>query len=213
MNSLRLIFLVALITCSIDFLNGQADDWAIKYSKDGKIEVKYNVGSRIDKSGEEVQLIEYTASTITDVPLEQCIQTMRNVSLHKEFMGNTEESKELETLSETEWLAYYFFEPPWPMPDNDCVMKTSLSKSEDEKYIVFEGVSLPDLIEKTEVKRLDYYEYAYSFEEKKDKSVEFTIAVRLTPVSSGPEWMVKTWFPKGPVEFMQDFITIAKELE
>jgi hypothetical protein len=138
---------------------------------------------------------------------------MRDVSLHKEFMGNTAESEELETLSETEWLAYYFFEPPWPMPDNDCIMKTSLSKSDDGKYIVFKGVSAPELIEKKDLKRLDYYEYEYSFEEKEDKTVEFNIAVRLTPVSSNPAWMVKTWFPKGPIDFIEDFITTAKELE
>lgn len=207
-NFFLFTFLTAYLSSS---LYGQTDDWTVKHSKDDKIEVRYNLGSRIDKSGEEVQLMEYTATTIIDVQLDQCEQTMRNVALHKEFMDNTEESEEVETQSESEWLAYYFFEPPWPMPENDCIMKTSLSKSEDGKYIVFKGVSFPDLIERKGVKRLEYYEYEYSFMENEDKTVEFSLAVRLTPVGSAPNWMVKTWFPKGPIEFIEKFVKVASE--
>ncbi len=64
-------------------------------SKDGKIEVNYHVGDRIDQNGEKVQVIEYTAVTVTEVPLQQCFTAMRDVSLHKAFMGDTEESKEI----------------------------------------------------------------------------------------------------------------------
>lgn len=207
-KTLFLLFIVFIFQSKTKIV-AQNEDWKTEFSKDGKIEVQYHVGKRTDKTGEKVQLIEYTATTQTDISLQNCIEAMRNASLHKEFMGNTEESKELEKLTENEWLVYYFFEPPWPMPDNDCVMKTSLTESNDGKTVVFTGVSAPELIAKKDVKRLDYYEYEYAFEEKANKKIEFRVLVRLTPVSSGPAWMVKTWFPKGPVEFMENFIKIA----
>ena len=191
----------------------QTAKWERELSKDGKIEVMYHVGDWTNKTGEEVQLIEYIATTTTDLSLENCIKTMRDVSLHKQFMGDTEESKELETYSENEWLAYYFFEPPWPMTDNDCVMKVNLNISDDNKTYVFVGESVPELIEKKDVKRLEFYEYSYTLEEQDDNMVIFNISVKLTPVGSAPNWMVKKWFPKGPIEFMEKFINLASELK
>lgn len=206
------LFAIGFISSILILTNSlfaQTEDWKKETSKDGKIEIEYHISDRLDKDGEEVQLIEYVATTITDLNLEQCVKTMRNVASHKQFMGNTEESIELETISENEWLAYYFFEPPWPMPDNDCVMKVSLEELEDERSIVFKGVSEPKHIAMKDVKRLEHYEYEYSFTEKATNEIEFSIAVRLTPVSSAPNWMMKSWFPKGPTEFMEKFITLA----
>lgn len=190
----------------------QSTDWEKETSKDGQIEILYHVGDRVDQNGGKAQVIEYKAVTETDVPLKKCIMAMRDVSLHKKFMGDTEESKEIKVNSENEWIAYYFFEPPWPMPDNDCVMQVNLQKEIDSMVYIFTGVSKPELLDKKDVKRLNYYEYEYSFIQKANDKVEFSVSVRLTPVSSAPKWMVKTWFPKGPIDFMEKFIKIASEI-
>lgn len=190
----------------------QSTDWEKETSKDGQIEILYHVGDRVDQNGGKVQVIEYKAVTETDVPLQKCIMAMRDVSLHKKFMGDTEESKEIKVNSENEWIAYYFFEPPWPMPDNDCVMQVNLQKEIDSMVYIFTGVSKPELLDKKDVKRLNYYEYEYSFIQKANDKVEFSVSVRLTPVSSAPKWMVKTWFPQGPIDFMEKFIKIASEI-
>lgn len=208
------LFAISLIVVVVFFGKttfSQSDDWYKELSKDKKIEVQYHVGHRIDGQGDRAQLLEYVAITTTNVTLEKCIKTMRDVSLHKVFMGDTEESKELETYSENEWIAYYFFEPPWPMPDNDCVMKVTMDISDNGKICSFNGESIPGLIEKKDAKRLGYYEYKYVFEELENNLVEFYISVKLTPVGSAPNWMVRKWFPKGPIEFMEKFINLTRE--
>ena len=209
---MRIICVTLLLIVDIAMfseLYAQPDGWERDTSKDRKIEVNYHVGYRMDKNGEKAQLMEYTASTLTNLPIDKCVSAMRNVSLHEKFMGDTEESFSLEAISENQWIAYYFFNPPWPMPDNDCVMDVNLEKSDDGKTYSFNGESVPDLIVKKKVKRIEYYEYIFKFEEKEDKKVEFSISVKLTPVGSFPNWMIKTWFPKGPIDFIENFLEVA----
>lgn len=211
MKKISVIIFVLLLHL-INNAIAQSTDWEKETSKDGQIEILYHVGDRVDQNGKNVQVIEYKAVTETGVSLQNCIIAMRDVSLHKQFMGDTEESKEIKVNSENEWIAYYFFEPPWPMPDNDCVMQVNFQKQSDSMAYIFNGVSKPELLEKKDVKRLNFYEYEYSFTKKANNKVDFSISVKLTPVSSPPKWMVKTWFPKGPIDFMEKFIKIASEI-
>jgi hypothetical protein len=81
-----------IITLCILFLSAnvlaQTEEWKSAESKDGKIKTKYNISKRIDETGNQVPLIQYTATTTENVSMRRCVELMKDVSKHKEFQGD-----------------------------------------------------------------------------------------------------------------------------
>lgn len=208
---------IGLILLCMIFLStiilAQTTEWITKKTKDGKITVKSSVSKRTDENGNEVQLIEYVATTTVTIDILKCAQVIKDISFHKEFLENTAVSKKLENISENEWLIYYYFEAPLFFSDSDCVMKMTYRKNDSEDLISFKGVAVPDSLEDKGVKRYTYYTVVYLFKKIEPNKTEITISEKTTPPSKAPAWMVKRWFPKGPAKMLNRIIDLAKSIE
>ena len=134
-------------------LAAQAAQWKTETTDNGAITVKTNISSRKDESGSSVPLIEYVATTTTDnVSMERYISVVKDVSKHKAIL-NEKDVRLLNTVSDNEWLVYYYFDTPWPVPDADVVAKMVLAQDVAEKKSVFTLTAAPTLFKKTSVKR------------------------------------------------------------
>jgi len=208
--------ILPLIIIGLLILSGnlfaQDDEWTTQMSKDGKVEVSHHIGSRIDSEGNEAQLAEYKASSKSQGSLDNYKKVFEDVSIHKEFMDNTEISKEIKSYSENENLVYYYFDMQWPLPNSDCVMKMTLNIDEDNKTLVYEGSAYPGLYEETDVKRINYYTVKYIVKEIDDGIIEVIMESKITPASSGPNWLVGVWFPKGPAKILSKLIELANDI-
>ena len=157
------------------FLNAnifaQIKSWNIETTKDGKVTVKSRILERTDDKGGAVQLIEYVATMIASVEMRDCITVLKDGSKHKEFTDD-EVSKTVETLSDNEWIIYYYTNSPWPMPDNDCVAKMVLSEDETNKTATFILTAAPSMFEMKDVKRMTFYNVTYTFNDLENDEVK-----------------------------------------
>lgn len=206
-NYLLIVFL--LISLNIF---GQKENWTKEMSKDGKVEVMNFISTRIDDDGNEVQLAEYSATTIAEGNIENFSTLLKDASLHKRFMDNTDISEEVKVLADNQWLVYYYFDSPWPMPNSDCVMKMKFTENKAEKTIVYEGVPTPKLLEEKDVKRMTYYVVNYTVKQLEGGKVDVSMWAKVTPVVSGPDWMMNAWFPKGPAGILTRLVKAANNL-
>jgi hypothetical protein len=206
-NYLLIVFLLMSLN-----IFGQKDDWTKEMSRDGKTEVMSFISSRVDENGNEVQLAEYSATTIADGNIDNFSALLKDASLHKIFMENADISEELKAFSDNEWLVYYYFDSPWPMPNSDCVMTMKFSKNKTDKTIVYEGKTTPKLLEEKDVKRMNYYIVNYTIKELEEGKVEVSMWAKVTPVVSGPDWMINSWFPKGPAGILSRLVKAANNL-
>ncbi len=187
----------------------QETDWKTEKSEDGNITVVSKISQRTDEEANDVQLIEYVASTTANVSYQNCISIMKDISNHKAIL-NEEISENLEKLSDNEWLIYYYFDAPWPIPNSDCVSKMIFSEDLINRIATFTLTAVPSLYEKKEVKRVTYYNVSYTFKDLGNGNVKMTSIAKLTPAINAPDWLVRGFFPDGPARYLQRLLLLAK---
>lgn len=205
---------IGLIILSMILLNtnifSQTDGWKTEKTKDGKITVRSRISERTNEMGDEVQLIEYVATTIASVDIQNCISVLKNVSKHKEFTFD-DVSKKVKTISDNEWIVYYYTDESWPMSGNDCVAKMIYSEDETNKTTTFTLTAAPSMFEKKDVERMTYYNVKYAFEDLENDKIKMIIDGEMSPVVQAPNWMLRAWFPEGPADALRGIITLANK--
>ncbi len=204
---------IGLIILGLIFLNtdifARTKGWKTEKSKDGKITAKYKISKRTDKNGDKLPLIEYTSTTIDGISMQNCISLIKDVSKHKEFEGD-DVSKKIKTISENEWIIYYYTKGPGPFPDSDCVLKMTFSEGTTGKIAVFNVTAAPSMFEKTKARRFTYYNYMYTFKDLENGKVEVTLTVKMSPPFKVPLWMVRAAFPDGAFKTLRNIVKLAK---
>lgn len=190
-------------------ISAQTVDWITQKTEDGKIIVTSKISKRIDEKANEVQLIEYVATTTANVNMQSCISVMKDISKHKEIL-NEKVSEVIEKLSDSEWLIYYYFDAPWPIPNSDCVSKMNFSEDISNGIATFTLTAESSMYDIKDVKRLTYYNVTYTFKDIGNGQVEMTSTAQLTPVIQAPEWIVREFFPNGPARYLERLLALAK---
>jgi hypothetical protein len=202
-----LIYLLITINAS-----AQKIEWTTEYSEDKNTEVVYAIYDSMDVEGEEVTFIEYTAQTKTSAPLENCIEVFNNPDMHKKFYEYTEVSDKIKDVSQKEWIIYYYYSPPWPIADSDCVSRIRMISDTLNNKVVFTSFSESNLIEMKNVTRSEINNITFTFTEKNPNDVEILIEAKLIPATQAPKWMMNAWFPDGPAGTLSRFKELAENL-
>jgi len=189
----------------------QNKEWITENTEDGKIIVTSRISNRIDEELKEVQLIEYVAITTAKVNFQNCILVLKDVSKHKEIL-NEKITNKIKTISENEWILYYFFDAPWPVPDSDCVAKMSLIEDSTNNIVTFTLTAEPYAFKMMGVKRVTFYNVTYSFRDIGNGLVEITSTAKLTPIVQAPEWIVRRFFPVGPARYLERLLKLANSI-
>ena len=202
------------ITACMVFLNtnifAQTNQWKTAKLDNGKIIVQYNISTRINENGKRVPLIEDSATTTDTLTMQKCIMLMKDVSKHKEFNGDRV-SEKVKTISDHEWIVYYYSNNPWPIADSDCVAKMTFSENTTDKTAVFTSVAAPDEFEKRKVRRMTYYNVTCTFKDLGDGNVEITITAKTSPVKV-PRLLIRSAFPEAPAEALRKIVKLAKKM-
>ena len=204
------IVLVILFLLALNNSMAQSRSWTTEISDDGLTSVQYNIYDSLDVEGDEVTYIEYNATTKTKATLENCIEIFNNPDMHKKFYEYTEESKKIKTISESAWIVYYYYSPPWPIADSDCVSRITMISDSLKGKVVFTSFSEPNLIEKKDVVRSELNNITFTFKQISDSEVEITIEAILIPEMAAPKWMMNAWFPDGPAGTLKRFKELAE---
>lgn len=212
MQNTRPISLIILcLMCLNITIVAHAKDWKTETLDDGTITVQSKISKRTDDNDEKVQLIEYIVTTTTDdVSLQSYLALLKDVSKHHVFQDD-KESKIVKTISEYEWIVYYYTDAPWPFSDSDCVAHMTFAEDPMEKTAVFTFTAAPDMFEKQKVKRMTYYNMTYVFKDVGNGRVEITITAQMSPTERVPGWMISAAFPDAAADVVRKVVKLAKE--
>jgi len=192
--------------------NAQGSKWRTEISDDSLITVQYNIYDSLDAEGDEVTYIEYNATTKTKATIEICKAVFNNPDMHKKFYEYTEVSKKIKTISKSEWIIYYYYNPPWPIADSDCVSRITMISDSLNGKVIFTSFSEPNLIEKKDVVRSELNDITFMFTQLSGEEVEIFIEAILIPETPAPNWMISAWFPDGPANTLTRFKKLAENL-
>jgi hypothetical protein len=186
-------------------------EWKSKIIDKGTTTVKYCISKRIDEKGKNAPLIQdITKSIISGISLEKCIALMKDIPKHKYFTGDYI-SKLVKTISENEWIIYYYTKNPLFIGNSDCVCKMLFEEDKDQKIVKFTLEATPSAYKHENVKRMDYYNVAYMFKEIENGKIEITLTGKSTPPVKVPIFVIKSAFPGVPLNAVKKIIALLKE--
>lgn len=206
---LKLGLLTSLIFFSLS-LSAQEKDCTTKELDKSKIIVKYCFSKFLDEDGNDLLLIEDSTITEAQIDFEKCLFLMKDVQKHKLFTGDSE-SRIIKTISDNEWIIYYYTDNPWPVENSDCVSRMTFTENKDEKTAIFELVATPSEYEKGDVNRMKHFNVIYTFKDLGDGKVRITMRGKSSPPVKVPMWLVKSAFPKAPASTIRDIVKLVKE--
>lgn len=196
---------------SLQAINAQEAEWKTKVTKDGLVSVKYRVYNQIEEGSEKAQIIEYEALTIANASLEACVSIMSVEANHKAIMEGTEEARRIEDLPGGEWITYYYYKPPWPMPPADIITRYKVEEDRSKKQVRLIGTPAPDMYPLQDVDRMEHNHTKYIFTDLGEGEVEIVMYSWAIPLISAPKWLIKTWFPNGPADMVRGIARLAEE--
>jgi len=176
----------------------------------GKITVQYSISERLDENGLKAPLIKYTAVTIEKVSIKNCIALMKDTSKYNKLL-DLKVSNRIKTISENEWVNYFYCSPGWPLSDFDWVAKMTFSEDKNTKIAVFTSTAEPSLFEKTQVKRISFDNEIYKFKDLGNGEVEVTVTIEETPAIKVPRWLLNISIPGGAADFIRKIVKLAKQ--
>ena len=210
-NLMKLEILSILLFITIN-ASAQTIEWRTEYSEDKNTEVVYAIYDSLITEEEEVTIIEYRAKTKTSASLQNCAAIFNDPNMHKKFYEYTDVSEKVKDVSDSEWIIYYYYSPPWPIADSDCVSRITMITDTLNNKIVFTSFSESDLIEMKDVTRSELNDITFTFTQINDKEVEIFIEAKLIPATQAPKWMMNGWFPDGPANTLSRFKKLAENL-
>ena len=203
------IFLLSIFLSGTQ-LSAQTHEWRTALSKDAKITAKYNFSSRINEDDDKVPVVKTITTTTESIGIDNCIALMKNIAKHKDFRGE-KSSKLIRTVSENEWIIYYYNDKTLITPAVDGSYLMIFEEDRQSKTVTFTITADPTLIEKTNTSRLTYAKEIYLFKETEEGKVEITIKTTVSPGFKVPSMMLKKAFPKKSFDNMEKFLEAAKK--
>jgi len=206
-HCILIVFLVGLVFA----INAQDKEWINTLSKDGTTKVNYCVYYIEDEAGKQQQILEYESEIKANATLEQCINAIRSVELHTQFLTDAKESKLIEQVSENEWTVYYYFNAIWPLPDYDSATKVVQEIISDNE-VKITSVAEVDSYKDNGVGRLQINDAVYTFSKIDETTTNIKLWVRVQPTIQAPKWLIKTQFPKLPAGIMKKLAELAGKI-
>jgi hypothetical protein len=127
----------------------------------------------------------------------------------KLWMQNTKELKTVSVESSNSWYTYFRYTLPWPMNDQDCILKFSIQEQANGYFIFYE--SYPDyLLEKKEVNRIRIMRGIWNISSLPNGycKVEYTVATERN--ENFPKWVADPFVYRNLVQSMAALRTNAE---
>lgn len=194
MKDIKYITLTLLLLLSYNAIS-QNRNWTIEKSDDGISSVKYDLIKEEDGTH-----FYYIAQTTANTTLDKLDVYFSNTENHKQFLERTPITKEIAKISENEWLAYYFFNAPWPLSDSDLVIK--INRIKEANMLKFIATAVTNDYKTKDVERMKTYKVIYEFEKINESTTKITYNADYIPIGSIPKFLIKTWFPEGPINIV-----------
>lgn len=120
---------------------------------------------------------------------EAVLSLIKNAGLAKKWMKSVSEFSILKHESENSWIAYVQYNIPWPLNNQDCIIKYSYIKSNDGKHYELRLTGVPSYLPpKAGVDRITHMNGSWKLTSGQDLTckVEYTVYSEQKPVF--PRW-------------------------
>jgi hypothetical protein len=157
------------------------------------------------------QTRQLKAEFIIDCPAEKIISVLRDEKSYTKWMKSTKSYYRLKTINENQWFSYVQFSIPWPLNNQDCVLKYEIQETNDslKTEITLEGV--PEFLKTYEgVERISHIEGLWVITQTGHNKSLVEYLVYSKQASKFPTWITDPLIQKNLLKTMIAFRDIVK---
>jgi len=150
------------------------------------------------------------AKFVIDCPAENVVSVLRDEKSYTKWMKATKTCYRIKTINSNQWYSYVQFSIPWPLNNQDCILKYEVRTCEELSRTVITLLSEPDLLESCKgIERISHMEGKWvitQFEPGKT-CVEYYVFSKQEP--KFPTWITDLLIQKNLLNTMNAFRDIV----
>ena len=150
---------------------------------------------------------EFKVSAGMDEILSQ-IQQPEKVAKWMKAVG---EVKAIEAQGASQWVSYIRYDVPWPLNDQDCLMRYQLAREQVRVYVYFRSVNDNRVPPKDGVKRLEGIQGLWRLQALGDGQVKVSYSMLTLEKPSMPRWVTDPVVRANMLDSMVAFYDLLKE--
>lgn len=158
---------------------------------------------------DDLQAREVKATFVVKASAEEAIALIKDEAKGKEWNRNTESYKVL-NKNDNAWVGYIQYDLPWPVSDQDCVLRYDVYLRDHATEVLFANTHHPAFPPQKRVQRIPQISGKWVFTERgNDIAVEYYITT--TPSSTLPTWITDPIIRKNLIETLTGFREILEK--
>lgn len=189
LNSTIGVLITLLLSVPADTLLAQ-ESWELAKDKDG---IKVFTRTSDDSNFKDSKALVDINTSLQDV-----LDLLMDVKTHKSWMDRIEVSDVIEQTSDTDFIAYYEVQAPWPVTNRDVVSHYTLKRVAKNKVkLVVNGK--PDAVpEKDGLVRIESSESIWEIYENEEGRVSIILYTKSDPGGNIPAWLANSAASDNP---------------
>ena len=157
----------------------------------------------------DLQAREVKATLVINASAEDAVALIRDEALGKKWNRNTESYKVL-TEDSDNWFGYIQYDLPWPVSNQDCVLKYNRFVTEDATEVFFENAKHPAFPPQKRIQRIPEISGKWIFTETETgMAVEYYITTM--PSATLPTWITDPIIRNNLIETLHHFKNILEK--
>ena len=154
---------------------------------------------------EDSNYVIFRGMGVVSAPLVEILATLADYSSHKDWIGNSLGSREVQRVSEKSVVFYTATEAPWPLKDRDFVGISRMTVDKKNKMIIMRSreYSHPDAPPRTDRQRMPFVRVTWIFkpmQKYKGKRTWVSFQVQADPGGIIPSWAANLVAKKIPFD-------------
>jgi hypothetical protein len=151
------------------------------------------------------------AEFVIDCPVEKVVSVLRDEKSYTKWMKATKTYYRLKTINENQWYSYVQFSIPWPLNNQDCILKYEVHECADPSKTEITLAGEPDFLQTYEgVERISHMEGSWVITQigPGKSRVEYLVYSKQAP--KFPTWITDPLIQKNLLKTMNAFRDIVK---
>ncbi|HLO60919.1 MAG TPA: hypothetical protein VK179_19365 [Bacteroidales bacterium] len=204
------ICIILLLIVSV--LQGKSNDPGPKFTviKESK---GVTLSSRWRTTSSNSKTRELKAEFYVSANPEVVLALIKNAGMAKNWMKNLSEYSIVKLESENSWYAYIQYNIPWPLNNQDCIIRYNYIRSKDGKNYELNLQGYPSYLPRREgVERISHMVGSWKLSKGSgsDCRVEYTVYSEQKPVF--PRWATDPLIQKNLIDTMASMRELSEEM-
>ncbi|MCB9054088.1 MAG: hypothetical protein H6556_32195 [Lewinellaceae bacterium] len=161
--------------------------------------------------GEERETRELKSEFTVSASIDEILPFIQDPGKVEKWMKAVGEVKAIEGKGTPQWVSYIRYDVPWPLNDQDCLMRYQLLREGNRASVYFRSVADSRMPPKDGIKRLEGIQGLWRLQALGNGQTRVTYSMLTLEKPSMPRWVTDPVVRANMLESMEAFFGLLKD--